>query len=494
MVNPRIPIIGHLIGMIFGKQDFYYQLGQQNPDLPIFTLPLGLGKMYIITSPALVQAAMRKKTLSFEPLTVAFAERMVGFGPNIVDLMHNPPKDGSMKWLDTQHKPYDMLAPGAALNDMNARVLNSVADILNAVGPEFETKHFYLWLRKAFTHATTSALFGAHNPLTEDPKLNDSLWDYEGGQADLLMKPFPSITAQKPLNGRKAIQKALRAYMRAGHYEDSDVSMVIKDRVAVNKKWGLPMDDIADHELGMLFVSITNAIPTLFWVIFYVFRDSQLVADLQKELLECLEEKKDSNGQRECIFSVSKFSAECPLLVSTYQEVMRMTNRQLGTRTVIEDTLLSHSSVGDADGTPTTYLLKKGTHIQMPTIITAYAPETWGKDVDSFNPRRFITTREQERLQNRAFNPFGGGKHLCPGRHFAYAEILGAVAALVLGFEIETPEGGKVNIPPMGNSLVEAVAKPLPEAQQTLLANIRRRPGWEGVKWRFVAGNGKTEA
>jgi cytochrome P450 len=308
------------------------------------------------------------------------------------------------------------------------------------------------------------------------------------------MKPFPSLLAKKPFEGRAAIQRALRKYFRAGHDQDSDVSLVIKERVAVNKKWGLPLDDIADHELGMLFVSVTNAIPTLFWMIFYVFHDSQLVADLQKELLESLEESKDANGQRECIFSVAKFSAECPLLVSTYQEVMRMTNRQLGTRTVIEDTHLSHSSVVDADGTPKTYLLKKGTHIQMPTIITAYSPETWGEDVLEFKPRRFITNREQERLQNRAFNPFGGGKHLCPGRHFAYAEILGAVAALVLGFEIKTPEGGNVSVPPITNSMVEAVCKPLPEVQQSLFAKIRRRPGWEDVKWRFVAGNEKTEA
>lgn len=132
--------------------------------------------MYIITSPALVQAAMRKKSLSLEPLTVGFAERMVGFGPNIMDLMHHPPTNGSESWLNAQHKPYDMLAPGAALHDMNARVLNSVADIINSIGPEFETMKFYLWLRKSFTLATTCALFGAHNPLTEDPQLNDSLW------------------------------------------------------------------------------------------------------------------------------------------------------------------------------------------------------------------------------------------------------------------------------------------------------------------------------
>lgn len=109
-------------------------------------------------------------------MTIAFAERMVGFGPKIMHLMHHPPTDGSETWLSEQHRAYDPLAPGPALNEMNANVLNSVAEILNGIGSEFETKLFYLWLRKAFTLATTGALFGARNPLAEDTKLNESLW------------------------------------------------------------------------------------------------------------------------------------------------------------------------------------------------------------------------------------------------------------------------------------------------------------------------------
>lgn len=308
-----------------------------------------------------------------------------------------------------------------------------------------------------------------------------------------MFQPFPSLTAPKPFKGRVELQKALRAYFRAGYDKDSDVSIVIKNRVAVNKKWGLPIDDIADHELGMMFVSITNAIPTLFWLIFYVFHDPQLVADLQQELLEIMEERKDAMGRRECIFNVAKFSTACPLLVSTYQEVMRLTNRQMGTRTVLEDTYLSYTPVGEAADPPRTYLLKKGVHIQMPSTITSYASATWGTDGHIFDPRRFITSKERERQQKRAFTPFGGGKHLCPGRHFAYAEILGATAALVLGFEILTPEGGRVTVPPISDSLVEAVGKPLGEVQQNLLTKIRRRPGWEGVTWRFIAGNNDTQ-
>jgi hypothetical protein len=140
------------------------------------TLPMGPGKVYVIRSPQLIHAAMRKKTLSLDPLTIAFAERMIGFGPKIMDLMNHPPTDGSIAWLHDQHKSYEPLAPGPALNDMNTRVLNTIAEIFNPIGTEFETKKFYLFIRDSFTIATTKALFGANNPLTNDPQLNDSIW------------------------------------------------------------------------------------------------------------------------------------------------------------------------------------------------------------------------------------------------------------------------------------------------------------------------------
>jgi hypothetical protein len=85
--------------------------------------------------------------------------------------------------------------------------------------------------------------------------------DYEAGQINLLLQPFSYLTARKPYQGRAALQKALRAYFRAGYDQNSDVSVVVKNRVAVNKTWGLPIDDIADHELGLLFVSTNKCDP-----------------------------------------------------------------------------------------------------------------------------------------------------------------------------------------------------------------------------------------
>lgn len=290
---------------------------------------------------------------------------------------------------------------------------------------------------------------------------------------------------------RRRLQESLRKYFRNGSDENSDVSMVVKQRAATNRRWGLPIDDVADHEVGMLFVAVTNAIPTMFWMVVYIFRDLCLVADLQEELSKVVSEARGEDGKtREFTLDVSTFSAACPLLNSVYREVMRLTNRQMNTRTILNDVVLNYTPKDG--GELRQYLLKKDVSVLMPSLTLNFAEETWGKDSHLFEPRRFMNlSREQERLQSRAANPFGGGKHLCPGRHFAYAEILGTVAALVLGFDIETPEGGRLSVPRLNNNLSEAVAKPLQEDQQSMLARIRKRPGWQDATWRFTVGDGR---
>ncbi|KAK1980431.1 cytochrome P450 [Colletotrichum cereale] len=454
VLKPKIPLVGHIIGTTILSST-------RNPSLPIFSMSMGGSeKMYVIKEPRLIQVAMKNKALNLHPVMADFADKMIGFGPNLMDLFHHPPTDGSVAWIDDQHPAFAPLAPGPDLQEMNTCALNKISKTINAIGADFETKKLYLWLRDSFTMATVASLFGDKNSLTADPALSQNFWDYDAGQASLLMQPFPSITARKAYNGRAKVQQTLRKYFREDFDNMTGVSGVVKRRVAVNRKWGLPIDDIADHEFGMLFVSLTNATPTLFWMLCYVFRDPELVADLQKELLAVVViQEQDSTATaddatgskrpwtRKCIFPVAKFRTACPLLVSTYKEVMRLTNRTTSTRRVVEDTLISYTPSATSGGVTDeqTYLLRKGANVQTPSIITNFDTEAWGPNVHDFDPRRFMTTdRERERAQNRAFNPFGGGKHLCPGRFFADAEILGALAALVLGFDIETPEGDSV--------------------------------------------------
>lgn len=69
---------------------------------------------------------------------------------------------------------------------------------------------------------------------------------------------------------------------------------------------------------------------------------------------------------------------------------------------------------------------------------------------------------------------------ICPGRHFAQTEIVGFVAAVVMGFDLEKEGGGTIEVPERDDGKIPiAVMKPRRECR----VFIRRRKALEQVKW-----------
>jgi len=263
-----------------------------------------------------------------------------------------------------------------------------------------------------------------------------------------------------------------------------------KARAALYRRYGISDTNIGNFELSLLHVSTANAMPTLFWVLLFIISDPKLTSGIREELLEIITETGEKlEGKRVYNLDITKFNTHCLLLLSAYRETIRLANSQIGILSVMRDTFLT-------DGTHR-YLLRKGADVRLPASVTHMDPKTWGPDAAVFNPRRFLVTEEErakwrkeekERKweQKRALIPFGGGKHLCPGRNFAFAEILGTVSVLVLGFEVRDQEGGVFEVPDVPRTrLGEGVGKPS-EGQLGMGARIRRREGWEDVSWRFV--------
>ena len=94
------------------------------------------------------------------------------------------------------------------------------------------------------------------------------------------------------------------------------------------------------------------------------------------------------------------------------------------------------------------YFLKKGAIVQISGGVIHSDKSIWGDDVDEFNPSRFLGAKTRSGgFHPAAFRGFGGGKTLCPGRHFAVNEILLLAAMIVLAFDMESPDGGPVSVP-----------------------------------------------
>ena len=217
----------------------------------------------------------------------------------------------------------------------------------------------------------------------------------------------------------------------------------------------------------------------------------EVISAVRQEILPLVKFSEDPvaymmDVPKEAALDITRLEDQCSLLLSCYRETIRLANQITGSRYVTEDTILSDESNGHRS-----YLLKKGTYITWSAKQMHRDKATWG-NAHEFLPWRFVPSRinsqeaaAAEKKRRQAYVPFGGGKHLCPGRNFALAENLGFMGALALGFDVFGLEGGCAGVRMGTPKLGEA----LPESTQdvgSMPVTIRRREGWEDVTWRFA--------
>jgi len=251
--------------------------------------------------------------------------------------------------------------------------------------------------------------------------------------------------------------------------------------MALATKYGFSEKAIAEFEWSILYTSVTSAVPVAFWLLSYILADPNLAQSLRKEV-EALVSFSVVDGGKVLELDSSAISTNCPLLVSTWEETLRMTTAPIAIRKVTKDIVFND------------YLLKANAILQMPGSVTHTSAAIWGEDAAGLKPERFLkggersTEDEQQRevrkLQNQAYFPFGGGRNLCPGRHLAFTEILGLVSMLLYAFSVENKDGTPFKVvKPQRQKQGAAVRKP----DEDIEVVIARREEFEGVKLEFSA-------
>ncbi|RYP40971.1 hypothetical protein DL767_001287 [Monosporascus sp. MG133] len=464
-----IPIVGHMVGLSRSKFNYYVDLSQQT-DSPIFTMPLPGQKMYVVTKPELVQTVQKQhKTLAFPPIEAKFASKVCGASLEAQAILAknvNGDEGDFGLSMESYAATRAALKPGSQLDDMNRIMIQEIAkslDLLQSAKGESRQVGIYAWLRDAITTATTRSVYGPMNPY-DDKAIADAFWEFESGLMSILVGFLPSLTARKPVAARTKVAKAFEAYYKAGGVQKA--SALAQKRYKVETDNNVPLEDIACYEVEGSIAILVNTAPSAFWTLLLLHSHPGLLDDIRNEIDACTKTTTE-NGSTIKTIDITALKESCPLLLSSYQEVLR--HRSMGTsvREVMEDTYLDR------------WLLKKGAMLQIPSRIIHQDANLWGSNVTEFNPRRFLPGEKKNRPRDVCFRAFGGGKTLCPGRHFATNEILAVVAVFIARLDMK-PAKGEWNLPTTANTNVAAVVM---EPDDDIHVEIKARQGFEDVKW-----------
>ena len=296
----------------------------------------------------------------------------------------------------------------------------------------------------------------------------------ESELAMLLVDIMPRFTTSSADQARGKLQDAFKSYYNTNGYGNDHAPDFVRAKRALAEKYRLSDNYTSRADIGELMAMLFNVVPTSFWMLLYIFSSPTLLAELRGEVQGLLcRESTDHNYTASASLmddghlDVTDIKHKCPLLMSTWQEVLRLISSVTTNRYVLQDTIVD-------DG----ILLKKGGLVQIPGGVMHSDPAIWGSDVNEFNPRRFMKSKQTH--HPAAFRPFGGGSTLCPGRHLAHTEILGFVAAIILGFEI-TPKTGEWVMPAKHTRSLPGVLKPTSDVEVI----IKRRAGFEKTVWSF---------
>ncbi|KAI1343072.1 cytochrome P450 [Xylariaceae sp. FL0016] len=484
ILTSTVPFLGPLLGMAFFGGKYVKSLGLRNRHLPLFTLPVPRSRIYVVTEPGLAAAVQRaSKSLSFTPLIPEATKRILGLDKATQSIVnrHLDPGPGD-EWgflAEIQNMVYEWFkSPGNYLEEVTleaARELNEEVATFAASGELIQAREEPIDLLKLVQHfvtvSTARFFYGPRNPIAVDPKLEAAFWDFDHGLGMLLINVFPSFTAPRAYEGREQLSAALWKYLEAGHHLKASKIVQKRIEIALNHGWTLEM--IAREELSFLFAGIVNATTSTFWILLQIFADPELLAIVRDELEPLLKSNKSDDqantGMKRRI-SISDLKEQCPMLVAVYRECLRLGSDNFSTRIVKEDTVLADR-----------YFLKKGSAVQIAGGVIHADQSIWGDNVDNFNPRRFLKNRQSggarsEKVHPAAFRAFGGGKTLCPGRHFAMNEILSLVALIVLQLDMTAPDGDKLYVPQKNDSVLPVhVLEPLHPVEVLI---CRRRDGF----------------
>ncbi|QIW97350.1 hypothetical protein AMS68_002868 [Peltaster fructicola] len=414
-----LPLLGHLWG-IFTKGSGYVKMLDQKYRLPLFAMTVPGYHVYAATTPEAVRAIHKNpKTMEFTEIQKIAMRKLFYYPEEAIDTLGiHLNGDGTLKLINK---------PGPELDEVNEKgqveLAKQMLELNDGVVP------LCLTMRRKLTLSICAALWGPDYPLLHDPHLEEDFWTW------------------------------------------------------------------VDHFLE--FADLASPRHHGVWLVMMIFSKPELLRQVRDEVAGCI----TADGPHHVI-DTTKLKTECPILLATFRETLRHYMDFSLNRWVGDDTEVRLPS------TDQIFSLKKGSIVQVASPLMQMQESIWGVDTNEFKPCRFMAkstacpaeTRTKvygvnsrtsvpdparpahvTKDQKTAFSAFGGGAHVCPGRHFAFHIIAAFTAVIVSGYDIAGPDGGRLEVPETEKSLGHGIKLPHGDVD----ALVTRRAGYEDAEWLF---------
>ncbi|KAE8402117.1 cytochrome P450 [Aspergillus pseudonomiae] len=368
---------------------------------------------------------------------------------------------------------------GAELNPITERIEGLLFASLAKALPATPEWTYGEDLTEFFENHLGSAILEAlYGPLLvrKNPEFNRNLWRYDK-QIMKLATRLPSWLIPKAYRLRdELLDVIMKWHQQAALLSETMPSSEMAGGSEADPYWGSAMmrernkmllniegqdaKSAASTDLGFIWASVTNVVPSTMTLCTHMYRDSSLVEDIRIEVRDCIQPGTTSR------FDLNKLAKQ-QFLLSMYAETLRF-----GVQIHIPR-CSPHQPLSVAGAT-----IQPNKMILINTGLAHSDESVWNTrngqyPLDTFWPQRFLvdptdkssgplrkdyiqpcvspSTEEDKKMNSQAptsrqftleglegsWIPYGGGQHACPGRNLAKRIILLASSMMAIMFDIE---------------------------------------------------------
>jgi len=200
---------------------------------------------------------------------------------------------------------------------------------------------------------------------------------------------------------------------------------------------GISNAALSKSNLGLLWASVGNSIPAIFWMVLLLTEHPEAWETCRKQVEQVVASRKKADSNR-TVFTLDELD-KLTYIESAFWEALRMYQANFTPRTATEDFIFETGSQN--------YLIEKGTKIMVWWNVLHSDPGVFEKP-EEYRFDRFVgksktdfSFADGKPLTHEPVIPFGGGEHLCPGRKFVSYEARLFVAMLMQNFDIQLLAG-----------------------------------------------------